>query len=105
MRRSLQWRLSLTLSAAVLLAALVAAAIAFFLGYHEATELQDDILRQIAELAAHDASAGGRIGSPAAPRGTDDLDNAESYITIIRLPDDTLPRWLNRDLPPGFHTL
>ena len=105
MRRSLQWRLSLTLSAAVLLAALVAAAIAFFLGYHEATEIQDDILRQIAELAAHDASAGGRIGSPAAPRGTDDLDNAESYITIIRLPENTLPHWLAADLPAGFHTL
>ena len=105
MRRSLQWRLSLTLSAAVLLAALVAAAIAFFLGYHEATELQDDILRQIAALAAHDASAGGRIGSPAAPRGTDDLDNAESYITIIRLPENTLPHWLAADLPAGFHTL
>jgi hypothetical protein len=105
MRRSLQWRLSLTLSAAVLLAALIAALIAFLLGYHEATELQDDILRQIAALAVHDGSGAGQLGSPDRLHGDEGLDNAESFIRVIRLPEDTRPHWLTGDLPAGFHTL
>ena len=45
------------------------------------------------------------IGSPVEPGRKDALDNAESYITIIRLPEDPLPHWLAPDLPASFHTL
>lgn len=105
MRRSLQWRLSLTLSSAILLAALAAAAVSFLVAYHEATEFQDDILRQIAALAARDGGGAGDIGSPDQPRGDEGLDNADSYIRVVRLPQGPRPRWLVPDLPPGFHTL
>ena len=48
MTRSLQKNLSLTLSGALLLAALLAASVSFWLAYDEAAEAQDDLLRQVA---------------------------------------------------------
>ncbi len=105
MRRSLQWRLSLILGSAILLAALVAAAISFLVAYHEATEFQDDMLRQIASLAARDSGGAPRIGAPDQLLGEEVLDNAEAYIHVIRLPEDIRPDWLAEDLQAGFHTL
>jgi two-component system OmpR family sensor kinase len=49
-RNSLQIRLSLWLSSAILSVALVAGIVAFFSAFNEARELQDDILRQVATL-------------------------------------------------------
>jgi two-component system OmpR family sensor kinase len=105
MRRSLQWRLSLMLGSAILLAALVAAAISFLVAYHEATEFQDDMLRQIAALAARDSGGTRQIGAPEQLLGEEGLDNADAYISVIRLPEDSRPDWLAEDLPAGFHTL
>ncbi len=47
---SLQFRLSLWLSLAILVIALIAGTIAFFSAFNEAHELQDDVLRQVATL-------------------------------------------------------
>jgi two-component system, OmpR family, sensor kinase len=47
---SLQLRLSLWLSSAILSVALIAGLVAFFSAFNEARELQDDILRQVAAL-------------------------------------------------------
>ncbi len=50
MTRSLQWRLSLWIAAFIAAAGLVAGATSFVLAYEDAHEMQDDQLRQIAEL-------------------------------------------------------
>ena len=47
-RTSLQVRLSLTLSVAILVVAVVAGAFSFMTAFDEADELQDDVLRQVA---------------------------------------------------------
>ncbi len=104
-RPSLRRRLVLMLGVATLLAALVAGAVSFVLAYAEAREFQDDTLRQIARLA-------GRVrGVSAGPdrrsaRASATLDDPESLISVIRLPDDPRPAWLTGALAtPGFHTL
>ncbi len=99
MKRSLQKHLSLVLGAAILIAGLLAAVASFGLAYQEAKEFQDDMLRQIAVFSQSDTASSarqinnGRISDP------------ESRVTIYRLPGDTLPSWLKRDLPPGLHTV
>jgi hypothetical protein len=50
LRESLQSKLSVGLSLAILGVALIAAIFAFFLAHHEAEELQDDVLRQLAAV-------------------------------------------------------
>ncbi len=50
MKNSLQTRLSLWLSYAILIIALVAGGIAFISAFNEAHELQDDVLRQVATM-------------------------------------------------------
>lgn len=63
---SLQLRLSLWLSLAILSVALIAGIFAFFSAFNEAHELQDDVLRQVASLfdrhhlTAHQGSDSGR---------------------------------------------
>ena len=47
---SLQIRLSIWLSLAILCVALIAGIFAFFSAFNEAHELQDDVLRQVATL-------------------------------------------------------
>lgn len=103
--RSLQGRLSLMLGSAILLAALIAAAASFVLAYAEATEFQDDMLCQIAALAARDSGGTRQLGSPDQLDDEEELDDAESYISVIRLPEDDRPDWLAADLDAGFHTL
>ncbi len=53
MKNSLQVRLSLSLSVAILGVALIAGAFTFFWSYKEAYELQDTMLRQVATLYDH----------------------------------------------------
>jgi two-component system, OmpR family, sensor kinase len=50
LKDSLQFKLSLWLSLAILIIALIAGTIAFFSAFNEAHELQDDVLRQVATL-------------------------------------------------------
>ena len=106
MKRSLQQRLSLLLGGAVLCAAVVAAAASFILAYSEATEFQDDMLRQIALLAAHSTSR--PFSRPEAATQTPTnlrLQDPESRVSVVRLPGDPRPDWLAGDLKAGFHTL
>ncbi len=104
MTRSLQRRLSVMLGGAMLLAGLAAAAASFLLAYSEATEFQDDLLRQIALLAANsDPSQRGAASHP--PGAEVILADPESRISVIRLPDDPRPGWLAGDVTAGFHTL
>ncbi len=90
MNRSLQRRLSLTLSGALLLAALLAAAVSFWLAYDEAAEAQDDVLRQV---AAVDAAAQTATADP------------DARLIVLHLPRDSRPGWLPAALAPGMHTL
>jgi two-component system OmpR family sensor kinase len=101
---SLQRRLTLTLSVAIVVAGLVAALASFVFGYIEAQELQDDTLRQIAALATPNAAGLGsdtrklRTTSGVSPE-------FESRINVMHLPHDARPTWLPADVPAGFHTL
>jgi two-component system OmpR family sensor kinase len=99
---SLQRRLTLTLSLAIVVTGLLAALASFVFGYLEAQELQDDTLRQIAVLAAPTA-AGGDMGQ--VRRGPGVSSEQESHIVLMHLPQNIRPTWLPADLPPGFHTL
>jgi two-component system OmpR family sensor kinase len=84
----LQRRLSVTLAAAILLVGVVGAIASFVSSYHDARELQDDALRQVAGIAH------------APPKR-----EMESQMFAIRLPGDAAPRWLPLDLAQGFHTI
>lgn len=97
MNRSLQRHLSLTLGGAVLLSALVAAAISFCLAYIEAKEFQDDMLRQIAAIAALPPSAPGVAGK--------NREDPESQVSVLHVPHDAAPAWLPPSIIPGLHTL
>jgi two-component system, OmpR family, sensor kinase len=106
MSRSLQRHLSRMLALAIIAAGLVAAAVAFAFAYYQAEDFQDDTLRQIAALVAGNGPALGRRPANAdAIEGT--IDDADSPVTIIRLPaaDGARPAWLPADIGAGFHTL
>ncbi|HCZ13870.1 MAG TPA: two-component sensor histidine kinase [Candidatus Accumulibacter sp.] len=105
MKRSLQLQLSLMLGSVIVIAGLVAAIASFALGYSEAKEFQDDMLRQIASL---NASAGVASWLPeGSPQSSPKikLNDPESRITIIHLPRDERPDWLAADLRSGFRTV
>ncbi len=94
-RHSLQLRLATALSAALLLAALIAGGLAFYDSYRSTHKLQDDLLRQIAahidpqrlpENTESKRDAHIRVQTPASPHNDD-------YIT------------LPPDLPEGLHTV
>ena len=101
MSRSIQRRLTLMLGAAILLAAVAAALSAFVLAYREASELQDDLLRQIAALADGGIVAGS--GKTTRPRAV--LTDPDARVGVVRLPGDARPDWLPPGLAPGFHRL
>ncbi|MDD5404622.1 MAG: ATP-binding protein [Sulfuricella sp.] len=102
MSNSLQQRLSVWLSVAIVIIGLLAGGVSFWLAYNEAQEFQDDSLRQIATLtnADHLPSDGQRsVGA---------MDNdPEARIVVQRL--STAPATarlaLPADLTAGFHTL
>jgi two-component system OmpR family sensor kinase len=103
LKHSLQWRLSLWLSLAILGLAVAAGTLSFFGAQNEAHELQDDILRQVALLArAPDTAAsepGGADGDP------------ESRLTVQTLTQGSGvdrrigPLALPPTLADGLHTL
>ncbi len=94
MSRSLQRKLSLTLSSAILLSGLLAALASFLLAYSEAKDFQDDMLKQIAILS---------IG-PERNEG-DKLIDPESRFIVFHLPMDGKLSWIPANLQAGFHTL
>lgn len=105
MRRSLQRQLSLMSGVAILIIGLIAAAASFHLVYLEAKEFQDDLLRQVAVLAAV-----GAVGPPSTsafyPRRNDaGIADSESRLVVIRIPDAAPPPWLPWNLANGFHLL
>lgn len=116
MKRSLQRHLSMTLGSVIVFAGLVAALASFGIAYYEATEFQDDMLRQIAALHVSDT---GKASLPKSSiQDTQDIpiSDPESRIIVINLPRDASPTWIYLpqnsrpawfagDLLPGFHTL
>ncbi|NDU85494.1 MAG: two-component sensor histidine kinase [Ferrovum sp.] len=99
MKRSLQRHLSLVLGAVILIAGLLAALASFALAYQEAKEFQDDMLRQIAVLSL----GSGPLTSREITK--DVVSDPESRVEIYRLPGDTSPAWLKRDLSLGLHSI
>ena len=105
-RHSIQLRLAAALSAALLLAALLAGGFAFYDSYRSTNKLQDDLLRQIAahidpnrlpENTESQRDAHIRIQTPAGDRARahdddDDDDDDDDHITIPA------------NLPEGLHT-
>jgi DNA-binding response OmpR family regulator len=78
---SVQRKLSLTLSLVILGVAIVAGAFSFLNAFDEAHELQDDMLRQIAQLVDH---RGLSPAQPAAPAGAVNADE-ESRVFVQRV--------------------
>ena len=101
-RHSIQLRLAAALSAALLLAALLAGGFAFYDSYRSTNKLQDDLLRQIAahidpnrlpENTESQRDAHIRIQTPAGERARiRDSDDDDDHIT------------LPANLPEGLHT-
>lgn len=109
LRDSVQLRLSVTLSLAILVVALLAAAFAFVSALDEAHEMQDETLRQVAALYDRQQMT---LHYPAA-QAVDD-DNEESRVIVQYLADgsqavgndDTLlPLPFPTTLPDGLSTL
>jgi two-component system OmpR family sensor kinase len=96
-QRSLQQRLSSTLSAALLLAAVLAGSMSFWLAYEDATETQDDLLRQVAGAAAGASRARAPAGATQA--------EPEARLLVLHFPQDARPGWMPAALSAGLHTL
>lgn len=110
LNESVQFKLSVTLSLAILLIAVVAGAFSFMSAFDEAHELQDDVLRQVAQLLDRQRLS---PGPPAAvPRSK--ARNEESRVFIQRLEAGNRsaagvgsggPLPLPATLTDGLHTL
>jgi two-component system OmpR family sensor kinase len=102
---SVQRKLSLALSLAILVVAILAGGLSFVSAFDEAHELQDDVLRQVAQLMSRQ-----RLGPEAADAAPHDGDgDGESQVIVQRLGPSAaaapgaLP--LPADLADGLHTL
>jgi len=106
MNASLRKRLFVWLSASILVAGLLAAALSFVLSYEEANELQDAQLRQVADVLSHGSLSAAAIDF--APRNNE---AAETHYVIKRLgslppnPDPRLDLVLPDSLAPGLQSL
>ncbi len=104
MNHSLQQRLSVWLSVAIVIIGFLAGGVSFWLAYNEAQEFQDDSLRQIATLVDADRlSSGGQ-------RSVGAMDNdPEARIVVQRLSASRAHGSARLTLPAGmmagFHTL
>ncbi len=106
MKHSLQWRLTVMLGSAILLSGIAIALMSFILAYNEAKEFQDDVLRQIALLTPHITdSARPPFKGLAQNHSKVTVDDPESQINVIHLPDTPRPAWLAENLPSGLSTL
>lgn len=99
---SLQRRLSIWLSAAIVVTGILAAVVSFTLTYDDTKEFQDHMLKQIALLEARNRGGSIPAGYPRSDHASKD---SETRIVIVHLPDDPRPTWLAEDIKPGFHTL
>jgi two-component system OmpR family sensor kinase len=90
---------------AIVLVGLAAALASFTFAYYEAEEFQDDTLRAIAESTR----LGERSGQSAANDQNDPelalINDGSPRLTILHLPHDLAPPWLQPDLRAGFHTV
>ncbi len=106
---SLQRKLSVTLSLAILSVALIAGVFSFLSAYDEAYELQDDVLRQVAALMDREhvspdilAGRGSREGNEEARVIVQRLGNARQGSPGV---DEGGPLSLPNSLPNGLQTL
>jgi two-component system OmpR family sensor kinase len=107
---SVQIKLSFTLSLAILAVAIIAGLFSFHSAFDEAHELQDDVLRQVAQLVSRQSFQG---ALPAAAKPVDNGDE-DTRVIVQRLGDAT-PSQLGPDgggaltlpatLADGLHTL
>jgi len=104
MNNSLQRRLSVWLCLVVVTTGLLATVVSFVVAYEDAKEFQDHMLRQIALLAAGNPGISMPIERPKSNSKRAAEDNA-TRITVIRIPEDQRPDWLDGNLKKGFHTL
>ncbi len=94
------------LGIAILVSGIALALMSFILAYNEAREFQDDVLRQTARLAVHSSSI-----DPSNVEGTGQnrlpiaVDDPESRIDIIHIPNSPRPDWLAENLTTGLYTL
>lgn len=116
MKRSLQQHLSMALGSVIVVTGLVAALASFAIAYYEATEFQDDMLRQVAALQVSDTGKAPLPKSLLQDTKDIQISDPESRIIVIHLPRDARPVWIHLpqnsrlawfagDLLPGFHTL
>jgi two-component system, OmpR family, sensor kinase len=107
---SVQFKLSLALSLAILIIALVGGTFSFISAFDEAHELQDDVLRQVASLMSRQPLSSGRLEGGALSKESDE----EARVIVQRLGDvgdpaigvdagGLLP--LPETLPDGLQTL
>lgn len=80
LRASLQSKLSAWLSLTIIGVALIAAILAFFLAHHEAEELQDDVLRQLASVLVRQHL--NLVTPPAAELVNEDVHDRENRVFV-----------------------
>ncbi|MCP5315586.1 MAG: two-component sensor histidine kinase [Chromatiaceae bacterium] len=98
MSHSLQQRLARMLAAAILVAGVVAAMASFVLAYLEASEFQDETLRQIAVIGSRGTES---VAATVVAASSD----PESRVRLYHLPATTVPDWVTPNIGSGFHTL
>ncbi|WP_028537146.1 ATP-binding protein [Paludibacterium yongneupense] len=97
---SLQFRLSLYLSLTILVIAVVAGAISFHTAWREANEMQDDHLREVAELVSNLPASASRL------HYRSDSGDADARLVVQPLPTPAEGGLaLAADLPDGLHTV
>lgn len=111
LNESIGFRLSVALSAAILVVATIAAAFAFSSAFDEAHELQDDVLREVATLLDHQRAPAPHATGAGPARESDEL----SRVIVQPLGTDPQARQPRTDgspalaLPPtladGLHTV
>jgi two-component system OmpR family sensor kinase len=85
---------------AILSTGLIASLASFYFSYSQAEEFQDDALRQIAAQSLSEPH-----GQVSATTANQSVEDPESRIMIIRLPNDPRPAWMPQALANGLHTL
>ncbi|EXI78549.1 MAG: Sensor protein QseC [Candidatus Accumulibacter appositus] len=112
LRGSLQSKLSVWLSLTILGVAAIAGIFAFFLAHHEAEELQDDVLRQLASVFVRQPME--LATPPVEDRGNDEVLDRENRVFVQRLAGSSpiasgvsadLPLALPADLVDGLQTV
>lgn len=81
LNESIQLKLSFTLSLAILVVAILAGVFSFLSAFDEAHELQDDVLRQVAQLMVQQHLSPATPATNARPKGVDE----ESRVIVQRL--------------------